>query len=1000
MAVDTMFQNSGSGSGSGSSDYIEDNFLDTSNKASNNSGLSSTALKNPLSFYLNDTNTPQYATKTLFIKELALIEDRSKWVDLKPTYEIVWTENNESVKGYVVGTVRMRQVVKGKCVEIIETGDLIGLSGVVRQVAWLVNSTSQTGTALRYTDGVAGTNVTFGSAQAATDGNGVNSYLPLLHNSSLEDENIHDFRVAANQYGVLQVVGVVVYTQNATTNINVNPGETYVEKTLVTQTSDTALSLPTVTSKIGALNTVKQNSSATPSLDKIEAPYINSVAVGFIDTNLINVSVGTGASFPIGTGVAAISGTSYYVGFVTNQSTDTLTVSPTLPFGLSSNNIYKVWTGIPTLAISATLYSLKKCIDFSTQNNTIEPNGFFNGQSFCLFNSDRETNYRIWGQNLMMTSADGVGGLGFNGNTNAFFQVDGEYSAAEIEYHGQGIMNATLCINGIPAWSINAGVTGSFKRTVLTNAGPGWNSFVFAPGQSYIGAVVTKVNLYEMASGTTLGLLATFPSYMDTLNRTSGPNASMMVLGAVQRTYADELYLGGLWTRGVSHTFAGAVAYYGATANCSLTFNYYGTNFAFIGTAGASMTCTLDGASNSFAFNTWNSVPTLQWHSVALNYTGGATCILHAVDYLRSQTGEFKNKQNYVPYASLKNTHKTFVTQYTPQNASDGDIWVQKKSVSAQQYPIVWLKIFGFWAQLNIGTVSDDPNATLFVRTHGSSTGADNAGGQDGEIFNNSAWSTATSSTLGATSRASACNSSFGTFHTIIDGITTAGATSLRSNYFNRVAWSTFTQRGTAKSMSGSVVFNGFLYSNRGSTASGDPANGTAVADKWSGAAWSSGTAWAQTRVTSGFWALQSTGLQSGLGGADTGAAATTAHETRTVADVISTATAVPATISTCNGSSVNTALGLIANAGAVATASTASYSWNGSAWSASIATFSLIGDQANGQAAMQSKVIKNGGNTVSASTPVATSDAFNGSAFSSLVASGTARGKASSSAV
>lgn len=1002
MAVDTMFQpQSGSGSGTSSGSYVQDNFLDTSNKATNNSGLSSTALKNPLSFNLNDNDVVQYAAKTLFIKNLVLIEDRSQWVNQKPTYNIVWTEDNEAVKGYVVGDCRLRALPQGNCVEINETADLIGVTGVIRQIAWLVNSTSQTGTALRYTDAVTGTNITFGSSSTAIESFGVNSFAPRLHNSTLEDANIHDFRIAANQQGVLKISGVVVYTQNATSNINVNPGNTYVNKTLVTSSTATALALPTIVSKIGAITGIKKATDATVSLVTNEAPYINTSATGFINTNLVNAATGQGASFPLGTAVAAVVGTSFYVGFVTNQSTDTLTVSPTLPFGLSNNNLYKVWSGIPTLAISSTLYSLKSSLDFSTQNNFVDAQGFNVGGSGLFGYSDPTRSYRMWGRNLNYSSADGVAGIQFAGATAGnFLQVDGNFSAAEFEYHGQGIMNATLCVNGLANWSMNDGVTGSFRRTVFTNAGPGWNSINMEPGSSFGNVVLTKINLYEMASGVTVGPLATFETHMDTLTRLTGPNATMMVLGGNQRVYADSLYLSGAWTRGTSYIFPGNVAYFGATTNCNLLFDYYGTNFAFVGATVGTAAATIDGSSISFNFNQWNSVPTLAWHQVSLTYTSGATIILSAVDYLRPTTGQIRSKQNYTPLASLKNIPQVFTSQYTPQNSKDSDFWVQKKTNSVNSLPTVWVKLFGMWCQLSINTISDDPNVTTFVRSHGSSTGAAAGGQQDVELFNTISWTTGTASTLGARINTSAADCSFNLFHTIVDGITTGSAVGALTNYFNKVAWSAFTARGTPRVFCGSALFYGSLYVNRGSTTTAD-SGGTAVADKWNGSAWSTGTVWAAARGHSGYFVIASAGLMSALGGNDTGGTTSTTHETRTIADVLSTATAVPASSSTECSSAVTGSLGLLSNVAGPDITSTAAYTWNGAAWSAAlVTTYVQESNQGNGQAAILYKAYKNGGNSGNGATPVATSESYNSVAFAALTASSTSRGRASSSAI
>ena len=1003
MALDTLFQSNSSSSGTSSSSgqYVQDSFLDTSRQPSNNTGLTSTALTNPLGFFLNDNDTPQYAVKRLYIKNIVLIEDRTKWISNKPTYEIVWNENCAAVKAYVVGAVRLRQQPSGTCVEIREVGDLIGVTGVVRQVAWLLNSTTQTGTCTRYTDSVAGSTLTFGSAAATSDSDGLNISTPQLHNTSLNDENIHDYRLVANEYQTLRVSGVIVYTQNAGSNIKVNPGSTYLDKSLISTGSVAGVTLPTITSSLGAVTAIQKTLLGGITLATVETPYVSTVGTGFSGTNLVSVSVGSGASFPQGLGIIAAAGTSMYVGVVTSQSSDTLTISPTLTFGLSNATVYKAWSGIPTLAISASLYTLKKSIDFTTQNNTVDSLGFNVGSSGLLSYSDPEFGNRLWGRNLAISSADNVVGLGFLGNTAAFLQVDGEFAAAEFEWMGQGIMHATLSVNGIDNWGINTGFTGPLKRTVITDAGQGWNSFVFTPGQSFIGAVLTKVNLYDRASpaGSTLGLLGYFPTAQTYVERIPSNSATVMPIGPNRRLYADSLYMTGNWVRGSSHTLAGGVGWYGATTACVLAFQYYGKNFGFIGTEGGSMVATLDGASIGYGFNTMKTVPTLGWHSVTLQWQAGATTIVSAVDLQMSQTREIVNKQNYVPLSDLKNIPSIFTTQYTPTQAKDGDIWIQKKSNAVNAQPTIWIKLFNFWNQLSIGLVSDDPNALTFVRSHGSSTSAAAGSVQDVELFNLISWQTGVASTLGAARQASTGDNTYLGNHYVIDGANTSGSVTARNNYSNKFSWISGTTRSTAKAPSRSSEFNNFLYSNNGSTDL-NAVNGQTGADKWNGTAWSTPTAWAYACL--GGVAFKQGSLLYVTGGLSTGGGDLTTTNTRTSADSVAAGTANPSATSTMSGSQSSIG-GFISHAGATDSASTASYQWNGSAWSSSItASYSSVGNNCSATAFMPSSrlAITNGGIVSAGGAAQTQAETFNGIAFTASTASSTARANATTSAI
>src|SRR5882762_2000559 len=109
----TLFQSDPNNSSGGAADYVIDNFRDTSNPATTDN-----ANTNPLSLFFVNSDTPQYQAKTLFVKDLVLISDRTKWIKNKPTYIVEFTETSPQIVGYVYGNVRLRNQVKGLTVEI------------------------------------------------------------------------------------------------------------------------------------------------------------------------------------------------------------------------------------------------------------------------------------------------------------------------------------------------------------------------------------------------------------------------------------------------------------------------------------------------------------------------------------------------------------------------------------------------------------------------------------------------------------------------------------------------------------------------------------------------------------------------------------------------------------------------------------------------------------------------------------------------------------------
>lgn len=977
MGIDTLFQPvSGAGTAS-SGDYVKDHFLDTSRPATNNSGLTDSASVNPLGFFFNNTDTPTYGVKTLYIKDAVLIEDRSKWISRKPTYEITFTEYNPAVRAYAVGNIRVRNSTRGKCIEMRSVGDIFGVTGIINQLAWNLSPSSQsTASALAYTDGVSGSTFNFNSAATDSASQGVAEYDLFLHSASVSSTNIHDFRLEAQQAGgLLAVEGIVAYFSS--NNIVCRPGSTYNDKQLVTTSSGSTLPLATITGALGGKSVIYKSSTGTYTQATNEPVGLSTMATGLSGTNLITVTTGTGASFAAGYGILAASGTSQYYGIVSSVSTDTLTVGPTLAFPVSSV-LNKLFSAGPTFAINASMYKVKNALDPYELNNAVQTGVFGATLQGEMFFGDVEKQYYVFGKDLQFQSIDGYLGLGFEGNTSAFLQVDGNFAAADIEYMANGILNATFSINGVPAWSQNSGASGIFRATVFTDAGPGWNSFVMSPGQSHTGVVVTKINLYDVATtaGLTAGLLSEYQSFQTNVTR-AALNATLMPLGAHQRVYADQLFLQGGWTRGVSHIFAGNVAYFGATANCVMKFQYFGKDFGLVGTEGGSMTLTLDGASISSAFNAMKSVASMTWHSLELTYKAGATSILQALSFQRPTQGELVSLQQKEPRKDLQRIPQTFIQSDTPREAKDGDVWVQQKTVQSQSLPNIWFRFYGLWNRAQFNAASDDPNVTQFVTAGGAvNNGGPASSVTSAELFNGTGWQILPNMSAANSQGTSSDNGfAFGTH--IVDGYNTSSTVRTFHETFRGAAWASETQRSNAKvNSAGCAAFN--FYSSSKGTNSGSAAGAQTTYDLWSGSSWTAGAAWANSRFAS--FAFFTSSLLSVAGGIDSGGSATGGHEQKNAAAANSAATNIPvagqaggvATIPLLN-------LAVVCNSGTGA--NTVAYTWNGASWSSAFTTpVTQSPGNDNGAGCSQNIFITSGGYNGSAN--FTTSVLFNGSVF------------------
>lgn len=653
----TMFTND-SGVAGGPIAYVQDAFADVTDTPSNNTGFSSTISSNPLNNLYGNDDFPRYGPKTLWIKDLVLVQDRAFWINGEPTYRIVWNEPFPSAQGYVFGNVQLVRQGMQTFVKLKTQGDGFGVGGVFARTMFLMigNSAaagSATGTVA--VDGVTNaTSVDWSNIAQAPGGTTVQNlqttpmYAASVHAGANETYQIHDFRLTANQAGgVFTIAGVVVYSENSTLTIDQFPGTTYNNKSQSRTTANTTLPLPSFGNSLGGRSTIWKTANAGYSLSTIGVSTILSIAQGNNGTSILNLTVGTGANFLAGQGIitASSAGASPYVGIIQSISTDALTVYPSLPYGIS-NSIYTYFKAGQSLAINASLNILA----YSYQGSDLSTLPFLDGyQQFC-----------VWGQNTGVTLIDGLWPSTTWATASGFVQCEGYFSAAEIEWAGMsfGILSGTMTVNGLPAYShANIGFTGLMKKTVFMDAGPGWNNFAFFPGSSHINVGVSRINLYTRRHDTSasFGVLAAFDSLQALVPRAS--NATAIPPGIFRRTFGDALLFKGPWVRSVGGTLPGGIAYTGSTTTCTLGFQYYGTQFAIVGGAslgaGSSLTISVDSGSNlgSTCLNTVvtpaGSAASLTFHSVSLAVLGG-TCLISAIDFFR-QTGEMRNLQTFSP---------------------------------------------------------------------------------------------------------------------------------------------------------------------------------------------------------------------------------------------------------------------------------------------------------------------------------------------------------------
>lgn len=648
----TLFQTE-SGSTGGASDYVADVFPDVSLKATSNSGLTDNSNTNPLGLYFGNADTPLFGVKTLYIKELKLIKDRSKWYNNQATYQIIFNENYPQIQAFYYGTVSYTYKTgvfsdNSKTQLVVKnlggsTGGVL-VTGLCRRVGFILDgipSANQTGTI--YVDGSSDGSVDVSDVSAAS-----NSTLVARHgsyiNSTTQTYDLHTFRLENDSSDSLSFVGIQVYFQNSGSNIEFRPGTTYSNKIKASTTSGASLAIPTYGSTLGGIALFYKSTSGAYLASSQSHTTITSIGVGSNGASDITVTTGHGASFLEGYGVVCGSGSTFYVGSVTGVSTDTLTVSPALPFGVS-NTIYRAWYSNATYAINASLYIASSIIDFSQEYKYAV--GGASGFSNVIL--DPQGKWAVSGDDFgIRTINSDTQGLVFNqAGANGFIVVQGNFAAADIEYYGSGaITHSVVRVNGTPGYTDNGVMTGAVRRTLVSELGTGWNQIKIAPGASNsISNGIKRITLFDRRQpiGQTTGLLACLPTQQGYVMRI--PGASQMSLGTHRRVHADQLLIrGSSWTRNLSSTVSGGV-YYASTGAGTIEYDFFGKDFAILGTAGG-CTVLLDGAAIGASFNLMIPVATEGPHTLKIQAVSGTE--INAIDYVRTYQ-EVKSLQKIVP---------------------------------------------------------------------------------------------------------------------------------------------------------------------------------------------------------------------------------------------------------------------------------------------------------------------------------------------------------------
>lgn len=682
----TLFSSdSVSGNVAGAADFVIDSFVDTVLPATNNNALTSNALTNPFGVFIANAEAVQFGVKTLWIKDIKLIEDRSKWINTQPTYEVLFHENYPGIFCYAA--LRDTPTVTDQFYEPwrIEDPSLkpfylgsnaqwtFGVTGRFSRVAFLTGKDGITGRL--FVDGVDTAALTYMNATFQQASNPYSMfYSPVVHAASNLTDDIHDVRLAptAATSSNPSIFGIQLFFDNSGSNVQVGPGISYNNKNKLTTTVGTTFAVPSPGSSMGALALYYKDSSDAYATFVTSPGTISTVAQGASGGGLLTVASGHGASFPSGTGFVVSQGSSVYVGSVLSVSTDTLTVSPSLPFGISGA-LERRWLSGPTLPISNSLMALTYSwipalsFGFSSVGNPDDPTEV----SFY----DPIRNIGVYPDKMGFTGF-GVGTpmLTFWGEENGL-QCVGDFSAAEIEWAGAGYTHPIrVSVNGFFGFTgtylLGDGITGiggttwMSRMSIMDNGGVGLNSFkVYASGLTFpadLGAGIKQINFYKyLAQGATLGVLGALERNQAAAYPAN--SVTFLPLGLDRRVPPQFFGYTGAWQQfpsiaGVSITVANFVANTEGPDSGSFKYQFYGNAFSILGDPGASTIVMIDGVSTSSDFNVMKDAGSEGWHQIEFQHKSGTninSSKIYGIDYARTWR-EIKQTQNYKAVSTRK----------------------------------------------------------------------------------------------------------------------------------------------------------------------------------------------------------------------------------------------------------------------------------------------------------------------------------------------------------
>lgn len=653
------------GSGGGTNDYDKDSFKDYSLPANSNSGLTSTAATNPLGEYFLNDDSVKYQDKFLSIIGMTVIEDKSKWINGDITYKVEFSEPTPGIVMYATGNVILRDRGRWKELYLQTIPDAVGVSGVARRVQFVVMPNANTTTAVNATYSVDGSSlgsVDVCSAQLPTAA-GFFATVPVarfpvykaVSLGSLQTKDIHDYRLTATTAGSFSVVGIVVYNENATSNIDINPGRTYINKAKVETTPVTAAAVPSSLSAsfmhLGGVYKIAKTTGVTYAISSYDVPLIASACSGSTNTNLVSVAVGTGSSYPIGSGILVQQGVTYFRGFVTNQSSDVLTVSPTLSFGFSGATLMRAFSASSTQTIDSTIfesaYSWNPLDSYLVGINN--PARFANSATSTIATSFKspDGNYLVelnrGGLVPGATAAQNFPAWGYTGGSFSLVCY-GDFQAAEIEYINQGAsFAATFIIQGQVAFGRGSTI-GVNRMVAFSNAGVGNQAFrVDFVGSANAQWGISRVNFYKYKGASVpLGELARLEQMQTVVASVGFTNNTQCSFGSVAQYPIDQWAMTGStasWEIFTDNSSTATRPFY-AVASAGLASNhaditFFGDRFAVRAIQGGSYLATINGASYGVALNTIVTAPSFGPNVLSI-IPQGVTISLHGLEVFKT----------------------------------------------------------------------------------------------------------------------------------------------------------------------------------------------------------------------------------------------------------------------------------------------------------------------------------------------------------------------------